>query len=113
VSATFVMPGLSGEAGRVYNVVTDYAATIVFLCMIVAVIRRLVFRPARYEVPARFGKAHKADAVFLLTLIAILMVADSLFAAAKAAAQFQQGQPLEVLAVFSLPWILQSVLAST
>jgi len=113
VSATFVMPGLSGEAGRVYNVVTDYAATIVFLCMIVAVIRRLVFRPARYEVPARFGKAHKADAVFLLTLIAVLMVADSLFAAAKAAAQAQQGQPVESLAVLSLPWMLQIVFASS
>jgi hypothetical protein len=81
--------------------------------MIVAVIRRLVFKPARYEVPARFGKAHKADAVFLLTLIAILMVADSLFAAAKAAAQAQQGQPVESLAVLSLPWMLQIVFASS
>jgi len=113
VSENFVMPGLSGRAGPVYNTITDYAATIVFLCMVIAVIRRLVFKPARYAVPARFGKAHTADAIFLLSLIAILMVADSLFAAAKAAAQSPQGQPLEALAVFSLPWILQSVLAST
>ncbi len=113
VSENFVMPGLSGETGHVYNIVTDYAATIVFLCMIVAVIRRLVFRPARYEVPARFGKGHKADAVFLLTLIAFLMVADSLFAAAKAAAQSQQGQPVEFLAVLSLPWMLQIGFASS
>jgi Fe-S oxidoreductase len=77
------------------------------------VIRRLVFKPARYAVPAKFGKAHTADAIFLLALIAILMVADSLFAAAKAAAQSQQGQPVEVLAVFSLPWILQGALAAT
>jgi Fe-S oxidoreductase len=113
VSENFVMPGLSGRAGVVYNTVTDYAATIVFLCMVIAVIRRLVFKPARYAVPARYGKAHTADAIFLLSLIAILMVADSLFAAAKAAAQAQQGQPLEVLAAFSLPWMLQNVLAST
>jgi len=113
VSQNFVMPGLSGRAGEIYNTITDYAATIVFLCMLIAVIRRLVFKPARYAVPARFGKTHTADAIFLLALIAILMVADSLFAAAKAAAQSQQGQPLEVLAVFSLPWILQSALAST
>lgn len=113
VSQNFVMPGLSGEAGQVYNIITDYAATIVFLCMIVAVIRRMVFRPARYEVPARFGKAHKADAVFLLALIAVLMVADSLFAAAKAGAQSQQGQPVESLAVLSLPWMLQVVFASS
>ena len=113
VSENFVMPGLSGRAGQIYDTITDYAATVVFLCMVVAVIRRLVFKPARYAVPAKYGKAHTADAIFLLSLIAILMVADSLFAAAKAAAQSQQGQPVEALAAFSLPWMLQSVLAST
>jgi Fe-S oxidoreductase len=113
VSQNFVMPGLSGRAGPIYNTITDYAATIVFLCMLIAVIRRLVFKPARYAVPASFGKAHSTDAIFLLSLIAILMVADSLFAAAKAAAQSQQGQSFEALAVFSLPWMLQSVFAAT
>ena len=112
VSQNFVMPGLSGRAGPIYNIITDYAATVVFLCMVFAVVRRLVFKPARYAVPARYGKAHTADAIFLLALIAILMVADSLFAAAKAAAQAQQSQPVEALAVFSLPWILRAVLAS-
>jgi len=112
VSENFVMPGLSGRAGPVYNIVTDYAATIVFLCMVIAVIRRLVFKPARYAVPARYGKGHTADAIFLLGLIAILMVADSLFAAARAAGQVQQGQAVEALATFSLPWMLQKALAS-
>ncbi len=87
VSDNFVMPGLSGRAGPIYDIITDYAATIVFLCMVIAIIRRLVFKPARYAVPAKFGKAHTADAIFLLSLIAILMMADSLFAAAKAAAE--------------------------
>ena len=113
VSQNFVMPGLSGRAGPIYNTITDYAATIVFLCMVFAVIRRLGFRPARYDVPARYGKAHTADAIFLLALIAILMVADSLFAAAKATAQAQQGQLAEALAAFSLPWFLQRALLST
>ncbi len=113
VSQNFVMPGLSGRAGPIYDIVTDYAATIVFLCMVIAVIRRLVFKPARYAVPARYGKAHTADAIFLLSLIAILMVADSLFAAVKAAAQSQPGQSIETLATFSLPWILQKVFVST
>src|SRR5271166_6138862 len=113
VSQNFVMPGLSGRPGQIYDVITDYAATIVFLCMVIAVVRRLVFKPARYAVPARYGKAHTADAIFLLSLIAILMVADSLFAAAKAAAQASQSQATEALATFPLPWVLQSVLAST
>jgi Fe-S oxidoreductase len=113
VSENFVMPGLSGRAGPVYDIITDYAATVVFLCMVIAVIRRLVFKPARYAVPARYGKAHTADAIFLLSLIAILMVADSLFAAAKGAALSQAGQSVETLAAFSLPWILQKVLVSS
>ncbi|MGB7847907.1 MAG: (Fe-S)-binding protein, partial [Candidatus Acidiferrum sp.] len=112
VSENFVMPGLSGSAGHICDIITDYAATIVFLCMVIAVVRRLVFKPARYAVPPRYGKSHTADAVFLLSLIALLMLADSLFAAAKVAAQSSQGQPLEALATFSLPWILRNALVS-
>jgi Fe-S oxidoreductase len=108
----FALPGLSGRFGHLYDVVTDYAATVVFLCMIVAMVRRISVRPARYAVPAKFGKSHTADAVFLLGLIALLMAADSLFAASKAASLAQQGQPGEVLAFLSLPWILQLVIAS-
>ena len=113
VSQNFVMPGLSGRPGYFYDIITDYAATIVFLCMVIAVIRRLVFRPARYAVPARYGKSHTGDAIFLLSLIALLMLADSFFAAAKGAAPASQGQPVEVLATFSLPWMLRNALAST
>jgi len=112
VSENFVMPGLSGRAGPIYDIVTDYAATIVFLCMVVAAIRRLVFKPARYAVPAKYGKSHTPDAVFLLGLIAILMVADSLFAASNAAGHAQRGQPVETLATLSLPWMLKIVIGS-
>jgi len=113
VSQNFVTPGLSGRAGHIYDIITDYAATIVFLCMVIAVVRRLVFKPARYAVPARYGKSHTADAIFLLSLIALLMLADSLFAAAKVAAQASQSQATEALATFPLPWILRDLLVST
>ena len=104
------MPGLPGTAGHLYGIVQAYATTVVFLCMIVAAVRRLVFKPARYAVPARYGSAHTADAIFLLGLIAILMAADSLFEASRAAAQTQQGRGVEVLAVLSLPWIFKAAL---
>jgi Fe-S oxidoreductase len=112
VSENFAIPNSSGTATHVYNLVTDYAATIVFLCMMVAAIRRLVFKPARYAVPAKYGKAHNADAIFLLGLIAILMVADSLFSASAATAGAQLGQHSELLAVLSLPWMLKAALLS-
>lgn len=105
--------GLSGETGSIYEAVTDYAATVVFLCMVFAIVRRLVFRPERYAVPTRYGKAHTADAVFLLALIAILMVADSLFQAAKAAALGPPDQSVELSTALSLPWMLKAALVST
>ena len=110
ISSDFALASFPGEAGRLYDVVTDYAATVVFVCMVVAAIRRLVFKPARYAVPARFGKAHTADAIFLLGLIALLMVADSGFAASSVAGRLRQGEPAESLAAFSLPWLLQIAL---
>jgi len=92
---------LRGEAGHFYEIATDYAATLVFLCMMFAIVRRTVVKPARYEVPAKFGKAHKADAIFLLSLIALLMFADSLFEAAKGAGQLQAGELTHFSAAFS------------
>ena len=111
VKDDFVMPGLSGEFGHIYDIVRDYATTIVFICMVIAIVRRVVFRPARYQVPEKYGKGPAADAVFLLALIGILMFADSLFDAAKAAAHAGQGQA--EFAVLSLPWMLKGLLASS
>ncbi len=108
VTGNLAMPG---TAGHVYDVVTDYAASIVFLCMLIAIVRRLIFRPARYAVPPRYGKAHTADAIFLLGLIAALMAADSLFSATVAAGHLKAGMSGEGLAVLSLPWVLQLALA--
>ncbi len=112
VSEDFVMPGLSGRVGAIYETLTDYAATVVFLCMVVAAVRRLVFRPARYAVPARYGKGHTPDAIFLLGLIAVLMLADSLFSATRFAGHAQRGQTVEALADFSLPWALHLLISS-
>ncbi|MGA8071896.1 MAG: (Fe-S)-binding protein [Candidatus Acidiferrales bacterium] len=108
-----VIPGLSGSLGHLYEVITDYAATIVLSAVIVAGIRRVVFKPARYEVPAKFGKSHSADAIFLLALIGILMVADSVFEATKGGAPSQAGRGFEFVSFLSLPWLLKGAFAST
>ena len=98
--------------GHIYEMVREYATTIVFACMVVLAVRRLAFKPERYAVPAKYGKGHTADAVFLLALIAILMLADSVFEASKGAAQAQLGHPAEFLAFLSLPQILENLLAA-
>jgi len=109
ISDHFVLPGLSGPLGAGYNVVKDYAATLVFLAAIIAALRRLAFKPARYAVPAKYGKAHTSEAVLILALIATLMISESLFEASEAALRAQTAR---VLPVFSLPWLLRTPLLS-
>jgi Fe-S oxidoreductase len=92
-----------GALLRGYALVTDYAATVVFACMIVAALRRLVFKPARYTVPPSYGKGHRTDAIFLLGLIALLMFCDSLFAASA---------PGEPVGPFSFAWLLRVAFGS-
>ncbi len=111
-SDNILQAGSTSTVNRLYEIVTDYAATIVFLCMVVAAIRRIVFKPSRYAVPARYGKGHAADAIFLLGLIAILMVADSLFEGSKEAALAQHGHAIEVSAALSLVWIFRHALVA-
>ena len=102
----------SGAVAQVYGVVKDYAETIVFLAVTVAALRRLIAKPARYAVPSKYGKGREVDAIFLLGLIAILMLAESLFEATKAAALARQGYPPEV-AFLSLAWIFKNSLIAT
>ena len=112
ISGNVVLSRFSETAGRLYGPIKDYAATVVFVCMIIAATRRIVFRPARYEVPAKYGIGHKGDAIFLLALIALLMASEGLIEASKVALQAQRGQAGEALALASLPWLMNSALAS-
>jgi Fe-S oxidoreductase len=111
ISENFAMPNSSAGIGYIYEIMADYAATVVFLCMVFAAVRRIVFKPARYEVPPRYGNGHKTDAIFLLLLIAVLMFSEGLFEASKAVSVAQQGRT-EFLATLSLAWILQLALSS-
>jgi Fe-S oxidoreductase len=109
----FVMPGFGGLLGHFYSVVKDYAATAVLVACAVAAYRRLVLKPARYAVPAKYGKAHTAEAMFVLGMIASLMICESLFEATSAAANAQAGLPVEFIAPASLAWLFKAGLAST
>lgn len=106
----FVFPGFGGVLGKVYAVTKDYAATSVLLACIVAAVRRGVFRPDRYAVPARYGKDHTWEALFVLGLIATLMISESLFEASLVAAQIQKGMHAEFIAPGTLAWMLKNAL---
>jgi Fe-S oxidoreductase len=112
MSGAPVIPGLPEGVAHAYDVVTNYATTVVFVCMVIAAVRRLVFKPVRYSVPEKYGRGWGADAIFLLGLLAILMVADSLFEGSASVARMQNGAEGATLAFVSLPWLVAQFMAT-
>ncbi len=112
ISESFVMPGFGGLLGDIYNILKDYAATVVLAACAVAAYRRAVVKPARYAVPAKYGKDHTAEALFVLGLISTLMISESLFEASSVAANTQAGLHAEFLAPLSLAWLFKQSLLS-
>ena len=112
IAPDFVMPGFDGVMGHVYNFFKDYAATGVLVACGVAAWRRAVVKPERYAVPAKYGKDHTAEALFVLGLISTLMISESLFEASSVAANAQAGLHTEFLAPLSLGWLFKIALGS-
>ncbi len=110
ISEDFIFPGLGGPLGVVYNLLKDYAATMVLVSCVIAMVRRGIFKPERYAVPERYGKDHTVEAVFVLCLISTLMISESLFEASAAVAQSQKGLHAEFIAPFSLAWFFKLLL---
>ncbi|KPK65456.1 MAG: electron transfer flavoprotein [Gemmatimonas sp. SG8_38_2] len=66
------------DIGAGYATFKDVTALIVLVCCLVAILRRLAFRPARYH--DRYARdSHGHEAYIILGLIALLMVADAVF----------------------------------
>ena len=75
-SPDFTLPGFRGSAGTIYSSLKDYTALVVLAACVVAVMRRLVFRPSRYHDRHSTG-SHGGEAYLILGLISLLMVADA------------------------------------
>ena len=106
----FAFPGMGGVVGVGYDVLRQIMATLVLVSALAAMVRRGIFKPARYAVPPRYGKEHTAEAVFVLGLIATLMVTEGLFDSSLAVAAVQQGLHAELIVPLSLAWIFKQVL---
>lgn len=96
--AGFHLPGLGGSAGHAYAVIKDVVAAAVLAACVVAIVRRAVFRPARYHDRFATG-SHAGEAYVILGLISLLMVADAVYEGAGiAAGAIAGGLPLAGLA---------------
>ena len=111
-SNDFVMPGFDGVVGKVYDFIKDYTASFVFLACVIAAIRRAVFKPERYKVPSQYGDDHTFEAVFVLLLIIVLMISETLFEASNKVWLAQQGLD-SFLPVLSLVWISKKIFISS
>jgi Fe-S oxidoreductase len=76
-SSEFHLPLLTGSAAFSYEVLKDYVVLMVLAVCIIAIIRRAVFRPARYAHNHTGG--HENEAYVILGLVAALMVTDMIF----------------------------------
>ncbi|OQY13195.1 MAG: electron transfer flavoprotein [Desulfobacteraceae bacterium 4572_187] len=109
----FLIPGFDGAVGHIYNFIKDYAATWVLIACIIAAIRRGIFKPERYAVPEKYGHDHTIEAVFVLGLISLLMISESLFEASLVAAQTASGVHAEFLSPLSIAWFFSKILSDT
>ncbi|MGC9028798.1 MAG: (Fe-S)-binding protein [Desulfomonilaceae bacterium] len=76
-SSAFHLPFLGGNAGFVYEVIKDYTVLVVLIVCIIAIVRRAVFRPQRYEHPG--AKGHGGEAYVILGMVSALMITDMIF----------------------------------
>jgi Fe-S oxidoreductase len=96
-----VSPGLLAA----YTTTKDYAATLVLIAVSVALIRRVVFKPKRFAVPARHGRGHAFEAIFILGLIASLIVSESIFEVTQTIITSRLRHVAGLPARFSVDWI--------
>jgi Fe-S oxidoreductase len=73
----FHLPLLTGTPALLYEVLKDYAGLMVLLVCIVAMVRRAVFKPARYA--HAHGQGHEAEAYIILGLVSALMMTDMIY----------------------------------
>jgi len=109
----FVLPGLGGAAGHLYIAFKDIAATFVLIVALIAMIRRGIFKPARYAVPPKYGKDHTWEAVLVLLLIIGLVTCDMAFKGSLIAAQIQKGLRVETLIPGTGDWLATKILSAT
>lgn len=91
-SSHFDLPFLSGAVGHGYDVLKDYVGLMVLIVCIIAIIRRAVFKPARYAHAP--GQGHEGEAYVILGMVAGLMITDMIFDGSGLKASGKAGEAL-------------------
>ena len=110
---SFELPGVGGFLVDTYINVKDLSATLVLVACVFAIIRRGLFKPARYSVPTRYGKDRTSETLLALSLIAGLMVADMFFQGSDVAARVQKGFEIKLMIPGTGVWWIAGGLTGT
>lgn len=94
-------PGVLG----VYSTTKDYAATLVLIAVGIALIRRLIFKPKRFAVPVKYGRAHSREAILILGMIASLMVSESVFEATRSIVRSSVSHGADSPSFMTVAWL--------
>ena len=111
LSSGYVLPGMGGISGQIYLVLKDVAETLVLFACLAALYRRIIVKPQRYAVPAKYGKEHTREAVLVLLLIIGLVTCDMLFEGSQAGAEIQKGFKTKNLVPMSGTWFAANILS--
>lgn len=111
ISDGYTLPGFGGRIGTVYGVLKDIAGTVLFCVCVVAAIRRGVFKPARYDVPERYGKDRTAEAVWLSVLLAGIVLMEMVYQGSLTAAGWQKQVEANFLTPATAPWIIAAMVS--
>lgn len=111
--SNFELPFLHGTIGTAYEILKDYAVLFVLLVCVIAIIRRAVFKPARYgHGPGVQG--HEYEAYIILGLVSALMITDMIYDGSAYKAHEIMGKefmfPASALAAAIIPTYEPSVL---
>jgi Fe-S oxidoreductase len=105
ISDGYLLPGMNGTIGYIYAILKDFAGTLVLAACLAAMYRRIIIKPERYAVPAKYGKEHTWEGLLVLMLIMGLVTCDMIFEGSLAAAQIRSGLKPEIMGPMTGTWL--------
>ncbi len=105
------MPGTESTIGVAYSVLADIALTVLLIACVFAAVRRGYFRPARYEIPAKYGKDKSRPwALFLISFLGAIALLDMIFLGSAAAAAQAAGESYRYILPLTGTWFTSIIL---
>jgi Fe-S oxidoreductase len=106
------MPGLQYTPVVIYSALADIALTVLFAVCVYAAVRRAYLRPARYEIPEKYGKdKSRPMAVILISFLAAIALLAMIYIGSAAAAAGAAGEAYRFIFPATGTWFAAVILS--